>query len=263
MGAFEDASSVQREDDGTYLAELNPQWTVGDKPNGGYLIATMARAAIAEVGGDTHPHPVAASAQYLSAPDVGPATIVVEPLRAGRLASQVRARLIQKDNVCVEALFTLSRLASDVEPRFVDAPPPDVTPYEELVSSPIEPPGVGLRIAMLGMVDQRIDHERVVPGSGQILGRLAMADGSAIDPISLLYVADSFPPSTLTLGSVGWVPTLELTVYVRGIPAPGPVKVRQRARLLSGSLVDQVCEVWDGSGQLVAQATQLAAVRLR
>jgi hypothetical protein len=263
MGAFEDASSVEPAGDGTFHAELSPQWTVGDKPNGGYLIATMARAAIAGVRADNHPHPVAASAQYLAAPDVGPATITVEPLRAGRLASQVRARLIQKDSVCVEALFTLSRLEAGVEPRFVDAPPPEVTPYEELVSSPLEPPGAGLRIAMLGMVEQRLDVERITPGSGVILGRMAMADGSDIDPVSLLYVADSFPPATFTLGSVGWVPTLELTVYVRGVPAPGPVRVRQRARLLSGSLVDQVCEVWDASGQLVAQATQLAAVRMR
>jgi hypothetical protein len=262
MGAFEDASAVERADDGTYLAELSPQWTVGGKPNGGYLIATMARAAIAAVGG-SHPHPVAASAQYLTVPDVGPATVIVEPLRTGRLASQVRARLVQKDSVCVEALFTLSRLEAGVEPSFVDAPPPDVTPFDELVSSPIEPPGAGIRVEMLELVDQRLDVHRLERGSGVILGRIGMADGSAFDPVSLLYVADSFPPSTFTLGSVGWVPTLELTVYVRGIPAPGPLRVRQRARVLSGSLVDQVCEVWDESGQIVAQATQLAAVRIR
>jgi hypothetical protein len=80
--------------------------------------------------------------------------------------------------------------------------------------------------------------------------------------VSLLYVADSMPPATFTLGSVGWVPTLELTVYVRAVPAPGPVRIRQRARLLGGDLVDQVCEVWDARDRVVAQATQLAAVRM-
>jgi len=80
--------------------------------------------------------------------------------------------------------------------------------------------------------------------------------------LSLLYVADSFPPSTFTLGSVGWVPTLELTTYLRGVPAPGPLRLRQRARMLAGSFVDQVCEAWDSRGRVVVQATQLAAVRM-
>jgi hypothetical protein len=104
-------------------------------------------------------------------------------------------------------------------------------------------------------------------GSGEVSGWLRFANGADFDPVSLLYAADSFPPATLTLGSVGWAPTLELTVYVRGIPAPGPLRVRQRAGLLHGDTpdtmtVDQVCEVWDSRDHLVAQATQLALVRM-
>jgi hypothetical protein len=78
----------------------------------------------------------------------------------------------------------------------------------------------------------------------------------------LLYVSDSFPPSTIAIGSVGWVPTLELTSYLRAVPAPGPLRVRQRARVLAGGLVDQVCEAWDSRDRVVLQATQLAAVRM-
>jgi hypothetical protein len=33
------------------------------------------------------------------------------------------------------------------------------------------------------------------------------------------------------------------------------------ARLVEDGLVDEVCEVWDARGRLVAQATQLAKVR--
>jgi hypothetical protein len=47
------------------------------------------------------------------------------------------------------------------------------------------------------------------------------------------------------------------------VPGPGPLKLRQRARLVAGSLVDQVCEVWDSRDRVVAQATQLALVRMR
>jgi Thioesterase-like superfamily len=76
---------------------------------------------------------------------------------------------------------------------------------------------------------------------------------------------DSLFPATFTIKPSGWVPTLELTAYVRALPAPGPLRVRQRARLVEGGpgggLVDEVCDVWDSRDRLVAQATQLASVR--
>jgi hypothetical protein len=38
--------------------------------------------------------------------------------------------------------------------------------------------------------------------------------------------------------------------------------VRQRARLVTDSRVDEDCHVWDSTGALVGSATQLAALRL-
>ena len=34
-----------------------------------------------------------------------------------------------------------------------------------------------------------------------------------------------------------------------------------RAQVVTGGRVDEVCEIWDSADRLVAQATQLAAVR--
>ena len=70
------------------------------------------------------------------------------------------------------------------------------------------------------------------------------------------------PPATFDIEFSGWVPTLELTVYVRAQPAPGPVRVLQRAQLVTGGRVDQTCLIWDRTGRLVAEGTQLAAIRL-
>jgi hypothetical protein len=137
-----------------------------------------------------------------------------------------------------------------------------VTAPEQCPVSPTEPPGSGVTVAMLDRVEQRLDPATMTAGSGEMRGWLGFADGTPFDPLSLLYVADAFPPATFTLGSVGWVPTLELTTYVRAVPAPGRLRVRQRARLISGSLVDQVCEVWDSRDRIVVQATQLALVRM-
>jgi hypothetical protein len=77
---------------GRFTADVDPQWTIGGKPNGGYLLAMLGRAATS-VG--PHEHVIAASATYLSSPDPGPITVEAEVLRAGRSASQVRARMLQ------------------------------------------------------------------------------------------------------------------------------------------------------------------------
>jgi hypothetical protein len=44
------------------------------------------------------------------------------------------------------------------------------------------------------------------------------------------------------------------------------LRVRQRARLIEtvaagAGMMDEVCDVWDSRGRLVAQATQLASIR--
>ena len=40
------------------------------------------------------------------------------------------------------------------------------------------------------------------------------------------FAVDAFPPATFDVEFAGWVPTLELTAYVRALPAAGPVQIR-------------------------------------
>jgi hypothetical protein len=61
--------------------------------------------------------------------------------------------------------------------------------------------------------------------------------------------------------ALGWVPTLQLSAFVRALPAPGPVVVRPRARSIGGGAVDEVTDIWDSTGRLVAVGHQLAMVR--
>ena len=57
------------------------------------------------------------------------------------------------------------------------------------------------------------------------------------------------------------MPTVELTVHVRALPAPGWLRLVQRAQLLQDGWLDESCEIWDSTDRLVAQATQLAGYR--
>lgn len=250
---------------GRFTAEAHPEWTVGGKPNGGYLLAVLGRAGAGATG---HHDVLAASGHFLRSPKPGPLEVAVEVLRTGRSASQVRARLQQDDTPCVEAVFTFGTLTADTEPYWnAGAPAPEGSGYAacERVTGPALG---GTGPAIMDQVDLRIQPEdlgfgRGAPsGAGVLRGWLGLPGGADFDALSLLYAVDAFPPATLDITPTGWVPTLELTAYVRALPAPGPVRVRHEARLIEDGRVDEACYVWDGRDRLVAQATQLAGIRL-
>jgi hypothetical protein len=250
---------------GRFAAEIHPAWTIGGKPNGGYLLAMLGRAA-ATVG--PHEHVIAASAHYLRSPDPGQVEIDAQVLRAGRSASQLRVRMSQDEQVCIEALLTTSRLDETTKPYWTDGLPAAGTAgFDEAIRLPgINP--AGLPVPIMEQVELRIEPDsfgfgRGAPsGRGALYGWLALPHDESFGPTSLLYAVDAFPPATLDIELTGWVPTLELTVYVRALPAPGPVRVLQKANLIDAQRVDEACWVWDCTGRLVAQGTQLAGVRL-
>ena len=260
---FAAASRVRPGDDG-YDIDVDPGWTVGGKPNGGYLLAIAARAAVASVA---HDYVLAASAHYLHSPDPGPANVRTEVLRAGRSASQVRTTLVQNGNPCVDAVFTVGTLDPDDKPYWTGAlPQPGSAPFEECVRIQGTTP-TGLRLALMDQVDLRIEPadlgftRRRPTGAGHLHGWLELP-GEDFDPVSLQFAIDSFPPATMDVVISGWVPTLELTTYVVALPAPGPVQILQRADLIQAGRFVESCFVWDVNGQLVAYGTQLAGIRI-
>jgi hypothetical protein len=253
---------------GAFDVVVDGGWSIGAVPNGGYLLALLGRAAVAAAGqveGPEHPHVLAATAQYVAPSPVGPGRVHTEVLRRGRRVSQVRARLVADGRTSVDVSFTVGRLDPAAEPWWTDAAMPAATPFADCPRT--APVGDSqLTLPLMEQIDQRIDPVHRfgfgrATGSAQFWAWLALADGRPHDPLSLLLAVDAVPPATVGLGTVGWVPTLTLTAYVRAVPAPGPLLVHQRARLVEDDLVDEVCDVWDSRGRLVAQATQLAAVR--
>lgn len=256
---FSEATAVTEMALGEFQVTIGEQWTVVGRPNGGYMLAMLARAATRL---SQHRHPIAVSAHFLSSPDPGKAQISVESLRMGRSTSTLRASL-HADSPCVEALVTCGELAPATD-AFWDGGVPEYpwVPFEDAVRM-IPPAESGFRVRMMETVELRLDPDSMQwpSGRGRLSGWLELP-GEDFDPMSLLFALDALPPATFDIQFTGWVPTLELSCYVRAQPAPGPVRVVQRAQLVAGQRVDQTCLVWDSQGRLVAQATQLASVRL-
>lgn len=257
---FAAVSAVKQRCDTEFSVDLSPAWTIGGRPNGGYLLATIARAATVVSG---HPDVLAASAHYLRSPEPGPAEIEVEVLRTGRSATQLRGRLLKDGVPQVEALLTLGVLGA-AEPFWQDGvPQPEFGPFPEEPWGP-DVLSSGIPIAIRDEIDVYFDRPLAdgPSGRGELRALLALPGDEPFDPVSLLFAVDALPPATLDVAPSGWVPTLELTAYVRAHPAPGPVRVLHRAHLIGDGRVDESCHVWDSAGTLVAQGTQLAGIRI-
>ena len=243
------------------LVDLPDTWAYGAGVlHGGWLLETLAEEALQHVG---QPHPVAVSAHYVATPTVGSSWLVSEVLREGRSVATVRTSLVQEGRTKVEALVSAGTLPGAVEPHFTDLRPPGLPPVEACRESL----SGADRNGILEQLEDRLDPatagfvDGAPSGSAEVRGWIRARSGREPDPLMLLTVADALPPVTFEMGIPGWVPTIELTVLLRGVPAPGWLRCVQRTRLVQAGWLDEECEVWDSAGRLVVQARQLAMYR--
>ena len=263
MTLFTDATAITAATGGGYDVLLRQEFAIaGTKPNGGYMLACLGRAALdaAAVAGATQLHIVSAGAQYLASPEIGPAHIETEVLRVGRTATQVRARLVQGGALAVDAQIMLGNLTESTAPYWGGTPPVGITPMAQC-----QPAGMGSARGAAILFDPATSFRMtaegpIASGDGEIRAWFDAGD-EPLDPAMLLFAADALPPATFSVVMTGWVPTLDITIYVRAIPTPGPLRLRFRAKMIQDGFADEVCEAWDSAGRLVFQSTQLAALR--
>jgi acyl-Coa thioesterase superfamily protein/acyl-CoA thioesterase superfamily protein len=277
---FDDATAVTRVSDARYGATVDPQWSIGGRPNGGYLMAILARAACVEVsraesadGVDPVPvDPLAVSAAFPSSPEAGEVELTAEVVRRGRAFSTVHARMAQDGVTQVDAMVTCGRVPAAGATKTVHdgTTPPQLPPIEECFELPTQGPGFEVRL--MSVVRQQLDPAVLgwtrgqYGGAPEVRGYVSLADGREPDPLSLVLVVDAAPPPTFALGVRGWIPTLQISAWVRQRPAPGPLVVRSRPSLVltaddGTGFTDETCEIWDSTGALVASGTQLAGLR--
>ncbi|MHB2027778.1 MAG: thioesterase family protein [Acidimicrobiales bacterium] len=259
------AASVEPAGQGRYFATLSPYYTAAGHPNGGYLQCVMASAALAGASdeGAAQLHVTAMSTNFVRSPELGQAEACVDVRRVGRNVSFVHVTLSQNGVVTTESLVTLGVLSDESTIRYLDAPVANLAPREECFQSTGEH-----EMNIMRVIDQRLDPsctqwrrgER--SSRGEVLGWLRLDDGEAAwNTWSLLFASDALPPATFPLGSSGWVPTLQLTSYVSRTPRGEWLRARQWAVIISDGVVEERCELFDETDQLVASSTQIAMVR--
>ncbi|GAA1103624.1 thioesterase family protein [Nocardiopsis composta] len=264
MTRFESATEIRAlPEAGRYAADLDPGYLIGTAMNGGYLMAVMQRAALAEAA---HPHPVSSSYNFLRPAVAGPAEIEAVPLKSGRTVDTVRATLLQDGKPLVTGHIAAAGLESDAEPAY-EAAPPELPPLDRC--RPYDPRRGRVGDGFLGRVDQfytertwrrlRGQDPEPVP---ELIGYLRPSEqdgGAPADPAAFLPIAvDALPPVVTVFDSWRWAPTVELTWHMRALPAPGPLAFRATCQAVGGGWFDENVELWDVKGRLVAQSRQMA-----
>jgi acyl-CoA thioesterase len=255
--AFDADSRVEPSCDDRFAAALTGRWNgTNGAVNGGYMLATCTRAL-----GQTmpFPDPIVISGFFLRPGTAGPAVIRTSLVRSGRTTAFGEAVLGQdgKDVVRVAAAFANLGAGG---PEFFAGAPPRLPPPEECIGVPVGSFG-------LASIAERIEFRSAeLPGwfRGEPTGRpssefwMRFADGRDADLPALPLLVDSTAPSVLELGATST--TIQLTVYLRGRPAPGWLACRATTRFVTGGYHEEDFEIWDSAGRLAAQSRQLAMI---
>ena len=297
---------------GHYDGNLNADWTIGPKPHGGVMIALCAKAAREAYALDGRAaHPVAVSANYLSAPDPGPVRLVTTVRKRGRRIGLVDVELVQGERAsggqersdsgirqggqersdsgirqggqersdpgirqggqersdsgrtCVRAVVTLGKPEHDARPLFSRNPVTalmDLEPPADLL--PIGPghPAAEINNLARGCDIRPLVVESVSDGVAPTFRIWVRPKVGPVDELFALMCGDISLPVPYAVGRRGWAPTVQLTAYLRGLPADGWLRVVCTTTEIGEDWFDEDHTVVDSAGRIVVQTRQLALV---
>jgi hypothetical protein len=246
--------------------EISDQWDILGYPNGGYL-AAMAASAMA--GRLEHTDPLTICASFLGHPKAGKGELDIAVIDVKKSMSRATTMLAQEGEnkaFYVASYTDFSRMggtsvigAAAVAQVAREACVPAVSlPY------PPMPP------AFLAQFDLRIKRGQLSeprPGNeAKLEGWIDFADGRPVDLFGLILMCDAFPPpifNCLAPQDWGSVPTIEYSVHLKAMPAPGPIHGRFVAAHMVNEYLEIDGELSDVNGNVVALSRQIAKYRKR
>lgn len=291
---FTTAMTLREVGSGVFEGELDKRWTIGPKVHGGAMLAlcaNAARTACAGPSGGLEPagQPVAVSASFLWAPDPGEVQLVTSIRKRGRRISVVDVELNQGDRTAVHAVVNLGEpehypvddagreaarggAGSSILPPGGQAKPLlSANPVLDLMApeppDDIEPIGPGHPLAGLVHLGEGCDVRPVLStmaprsdGRPPVIQMWARPRGVAPDALFALMCGDLSAPVTFAVDRTGWAPTIQLTAFLRGLPADGWLRIVATCTEIGHDWFDEDHTVVDSLGRLVVQARQLALV---
>jgi hypothetical protein len=261
MHAFDQDTALTPLDDGRFAAKISAGWSINQIPNGGYLMALLARA----MGqcSDKQATPII-TANFIARCRPGEAEIRVTSMPASTHFSRLQAHLYQYGEEKIRALGTFAGSSDTCNIERYESGPPQIAARESCFEIP-EMPGYTLFRPM----EVRIDPACAgwMTGAGlaersEHRGWIRFKQPRRFDSPALLLAADAFPPPVLaSQGMVAWVPTIEFSVSIRRNPQDEWLRGLFRTRFVSCGLLEEDGELWDAGDRLVAVSRQIAQFR--
>jgi len=261
MHIFDQDTALTPLDDGRFATRISADWSINQIPNGGYLMALMARAM--EQCSDKKATPII-TANFITRCCPGKAEIRVAPIAASNQFSRLQAHLLQDGEEKIRALGTFAQSNDSCPIERYETGPPQIAPRERCLEIP-EMPGYTLFKPM----EVRIDPACAgwMTGTGlaersEHRGWIRFRQPRPFDVPGLLLAADALPPPVLaSQGMVAWVPTIEFSVSIRRNSQDEWLKGLFRTRFVSCGLLEEDGELWDAADRLVAVSRQIAQFR--
>jgi hypothetical protein len=248
---------------GSYHGTIQPGWDIAGAADGGYLLAMLTHAVLAETG---RADPLTVTGHFLSRGRPGAVCAAVEVLRSGRRFTTAAARLSDgSGSPLLTALATVGEHDGHAGPSLlVDGRPPDLPAPPDCL--PVEPTNT-FPPPFMGKVRLRLHPEDIgffagsPSGAALMRGWFELPDEEPLSSTVVLLAADSFPPPVFNAAlPISWTPTVELTVHVRARPSGPRLACVFRTRFVTAGYLDIDGELWDSDGRLVALSRQLALV---
>ena len=267
---FQQAISIDDNDNNNFIIEPNTDYFVGNTPHGGYLMALMHKALTTVL---PHSTAISSSVQYLNRIDPKPLTLEVDVLKIGKGSSSGIVKLLQDDKVCTTFTGTCSDfhhmkgfdgLKKQLPKIFSDKH------MDEYVDLNYDEISKGFTPSFIHQLKccihpdhawwRRKNNDNYSKYEARCSAYLNM-DGGLPDQYCLSFYSDILPPVVCNkYGALGWVPTITLTTHIRQLPTTEVIYADFKATDINKGYFEQDCNLWDLNGILVASSRQLTRI---
>ncbi|KAJ7256823.1 thioesterase-like superfamily-domain-containing protein [Mycena haematopus] len=103
-----------------FRGDIDAEWTVGNVPNGGYVLALVLEACVRHQAATAHRDPIHLTAYFLQATSIAPFGVHVRTLKRGRGFTNLTADLVQQDRTRITTHLIFGSLE---HPRLVPPSP--------------------------------------------------------------------------------------------------------------------------------------------
>jgi hypothetical protein len=279
-----------------FRSKITDNYSIGDAPNGGYLMCIAINAA-REYIGPIHRDPFTITAHFLNKSlENIEADIYVQILNKAKSTTTVEISIVQEDIIRSKFIGTFGdfKKMKGLTNKFLHEEAPLISPIHSnniIDGSKFVRKTIGDKLKISNTFDMLIDSQdpfsrsvlkgKTLEKEASINAWIKFSDGRMPCLRSLAFFSDALPPPILCLAPSNWVPTIELTVHFHNRPQieidsnsnsnesqhikdefydkarnEGYLRANFKATYCNNGLVTEDGKIWDASGKILLASSR-------